>query len=119
MRHSLKVAARFGTLAVLAASTAVLAACSPTKLDNRSSSYTSTMARPIAADVYPVIEGKRPAATAQMSNDQAASLSARLTALSGARNSGQITEAEYQRRLAELQALAANHGRDTLKEIQN
>ena len=77
------------------------------------------MARPIAADTYPVIEGKLPAANVQMSNDEAAQLSARLSALSGKRKSGEISEAEYQRRLKELQALAANHGADTLKEIQN
>jgi outer membrane murein-binding lipoprotein Lpp len=112
-------AARLCTLAATAAAMALVAGCSSTKLDDRSSTYTTTMARPIAADVYPVIEGARPAAAAQMSNDEAAALSARLTSLSRARSSGQISEAEYQRRLAELQALAANHGTDTLKEIQN
>ncbi|MDQ0320227.1 outer membrane murein-binding lipoprotein Lpp [Pararhizobium capsulatum DSM 1112] len=119
MRHSLKVATRLCTLTACAVSMALVAGCSSTTLDDRSSTYTTTMARPVAADVYPVIEGKRPAAAVQMSNDEAASLSARLTSLSHARSSGQISEAEYQRRLKELQALAANHGSDTLKEIQN
>jgi hypothetical protein len=77
------------------------------------------MAKPVPADVYPVIEGKRPAASAQMTNEEAAAQEARLTALSSARASGKISEAEYQRRLNELQQLAANHGAETLKQIQN
>lgn len=125
MKHSLKIgalkaAAHYCTFTVIAASAAVIAGCtSSSAVSGRSSEYTQTMARPIAADTYPVIEGKLPAANVQMSNDEAADISARLTALSGKRKSGEISEAEYQRRLKELQALAANHGADTLKEIQN
>ncbi len=119
MDSSLTVATRLCTLAAVAVSMALVAGCSSATMDDRSSAYTTTMARPIAADVYPVIEGKRPAASVQMSNEDAANQEARLTALSRARSSGQISDAEYQRRLKELQALAANHGADTLKEIQN
>jgi hypothetical protein len=96
----------------------VLASCSSAKVEEQPSIYSATMAKPIPSDVYPVIEGKLPAATTQMSNDEAASQSARLSALGAARSSGQISEAEYQRRLKELQLLAANHGSDTLKQIQ-
>jgi hypothetical protein len=92
--------------------------CSSTSPDQQPSVYSATM-RPVDPDVYPVIEGARPAATAQMSNDEAAGLQSHLTALSSARASGSISEAEYQRRKRELQALAANHGADTLKQIQN
>jgi len=95
-----------------------LAACTSAKVAEQPSMYSATMAKPIPSDVYPVIEGKLPAATAQMSNEAAASQSARLTALGAARSSGKMTEAEYQRRTKELQLLAANHGADTLKEIQ-
>ncbi|OBZ94108.1 hypothetical protein ADU59_18100 [Pararhizobium polonicum] len=96
-----------------------LAGCNSTAVDEQPSIYSATMAKPIPADVYPVIEGKLPAATTQMSNEEAASQQAKLTALGSARSSGAISEAEYQRRLKELQLLAANHGADTLKQIQN
>jgi hypothetical protein len=43
----------------------------------------------------------------------------RLTALAGQRQTGAISEAEYQRRLKELQLLAERHGPDALKEIEN
>jgi len=97
----------------------VLAGCNSATVDEQPSIYSATMAKPIPADVYPMIEGKRPAASVQMSNEEAAAQEARLTALSSARTSGKISEAEYQRRLKELQLLAANHGTDTLKQIQN
>jgi hypothetical protein len=96
-----------------------LTACSSATREEQPSIYSATMAKPISTDVYPVIEGKLPVASTQMSNDQAASQSARLTALGAARSSGKISEAEYKRRLEELRLLAANHGSDTLKEIQN
>ena len=102
----------------MAGLTLALAACTSAKVEEQPSIYSATMAKPIPADVYPVIEGKLPAATTQMSNEAAASQSARLTALGAARSSGKISEAEYQRRLKELQLLAANHGADTLKQIQ-
>ncbi|MEK1926921.1 MAG: hypothetical protein AAAB11_16045 [Rhizobium giardinii] len=97
----------------------VLAGCTSATVDEKPSAYSATMAKPVPADVYPVIEGKRPAASAQMTNEEAAAQEARLTALSSARASGKISEAEYQRRLNELQQLAANHGAETLKQIQN
>lgn len=110
----MRMATGFG-LAGLALS---LAACSSSSGPTQPSLY-SAAAKPASADVYPVIEGKLPAASAQMSNEEAASQSARLTALGSARSSGQITEAEYQRRLKELRLLAANHGSDAQKQIEN
>lgn len=110
---------RIVAAAGLAGFSLVASSCSSTSSDQPPSAYSATMARPVNPDVYPVIEGARPAATAQMSNDEAAGLQAHLTALSSARASGSISEAEYQRRKQELQALAANHGADTLKQIQN
>ena len=103
----------------LAGLTLALAGCSSTAVDEPPSIYSATMAKPVPTDVYPVIEGKLPAASTQMSNEEAANQSARLSALGSARSSGKISEAEYQRRLKELQLLAANHGADTLKQIQN
>ena len=65
----------------MAGLTLALAACTSAKVEEQPSIYSATMAKPIPADVYPVIEGKLPAATTQMSNEAAASQSARLTAL--------------------------------------
>ncbi|MGZ2372357.1 hypothetical protein ACVJMZ_002973 [Sinorhizobium medicae] len=68
---------------------------------------------------YPSVYGQKPAAMPQMTNEEALNMQGRLTALAGQRRSGAISEAEYQRRLKELQLLAEQHGADTLKEIEN
>ncbi|KQR67842.1 hypothetical protein ASG25_00390 [Rhizobium sp. Leaf384] len=105
-------------LAAMGALCAAAVGCTTPRADN-TPSYTSTMARPVPTDVYPRIEGKLPAAAPQMTNEEAASLSSKLSALSARRASGAISEAEYRRRLAELNALAEHHGADTLNEIRN
>ena len=105
------------TAAIFALSVAA-AGCTAAQPD-RTPVYTSTMARPVSKDIYPNIEGKRPAAAPQLSNEEAAKTSAHLSALSSRRASGAISEAEYKRRLLELQALAEHHGADTLNEIRN
>ncbi|WP_026614202.1 hypothetical protein [Ensifer aridi] len=68
---------------------------------------------------YPSVYGQRPAAMQQMTDEEAVNMQERLTALAGQRRSGAISEAEYQRRLKELQLLAERHGPDALKEIEN
>ena len=70
------------------------------------------------ADVYPDITAVVTAETQQMSDEEAASYSARLTALTNRRRSGAISEAEYRRQLAALQALRDGHGQAALSEIQ-
>lgn len=105
------------TAAVSALCAAVVGCTTPEA--ERTPAYTSTMARPVPKDVYPRIEGKLPAAAPQMTNEEAASVSSRLSALSARRASGAISEAEYKRRLAELNALAEHHGADTLNQIRN
>ena len=70
------------------------------------------------AEVYPDITALVGGETQQMSDEEAASYSARLTALSSRRRSGAISEAEYRRKLAELQALRDGHGKATLSEIE-
>ncbi|HXV29666.1 MAG TPA: SHOCT domain-containing protein [Sinorhizobium sp.] len=70
-------------------------------------------------DTYPSVYGQRAAATEQMTNEEAVNMQERLTALASQRSSGSISEAEYQRRLKELQTLAEQHGPDTLKQIEN
>ncbi|WP_245295510.1 hypothetical protein [Rhizobium rhizosphaerae] len=79
--------------------------------------YTAAMLRTAPTNVYPVIEGKLPAATTQMTNDEAAAQQARLSALSKQRAGGQISEAEYERRRKALTNLAETHGQATLDEI--
>ena len=68
---------------------------------------------------FPDITAPVHAATAQMSNEEAASISSRLSGLAAQRRAGTISEAEYRKQMLELQALAENHGAQTLKEIEN
>ena len=70
------------------------------------------------AAVYPDITAVVTAETQQMSDEQAATYSARLTALTARRRSGAISEAEYRRQLAELQALRDGHGQAALSQIE-
>ncbi|MDX3929628.1 MAG: SHOCT domain-containing protein [Shinella sp.] len=73
---------------------------------------------PDRSGVYPEITGAMPAATTQMSNEEAASIGSRLQGLTAQRSSGAISQTEYLRRRSELEALASGHGAETLKEIQ-
>lgn len=73
--------------------------------------------RPTSPDGYPNFGGSLNAANVQMNNEEAAALQQQLTALSKARMSGTISEAEYQRKLAELRKLAAQHGAETQAQI--
>lgn len=66
---------------------------------------------------YPDFSRPLTAANTQMSNEDAASLQQRLTALGAARRAGTVSEAEYQRRLAELRKLALEHGTDAQAQI--
>lgn len=61
------------------------------------------------ADGYPSFATPLTAASAQMTNEDANALGAKLSALSRARQSGAVSEAEYQRRVAELRKLAADN----------
>ncbi|HUH49697.1 MAG TPA: SHOCT domain-containing protein [Mycoplana sp.] len=71
------------------------------------------------SSAFPDITAPVHAATAQMSNEEAASISARMSGLVSQRRAGTISEADYNKEMLELQALAANHGADTLKDIEN
>jgi hypothetical protein len=68
-------------------------------------------------DGYPDFGAPLTAANVQMSDEEAAELQHKLTALSTSRKAGTISEAEYQRRVAEYRKLAADHGQETLSEI--
>jgi hypothetical protein len=68
-------------------------------------------------DGYPGFGAPLTAANVQMNDEEAAGLQQKLTALSNRRKAGTISEAEYQRRVAEYRKLAADHGQETLSEI--
>ncbi|OAP34538.1 hypothetical protein AU381_24720 [Sinorhizobium glycinis] len=68
---------------------------------------------------YPSVYGQKPAAMQQMTDEDAVNMQGQLTALAAQRKSGAISEAEYQRRLKELQLLAERHGAEALKQIEN
>ena len=59
-------------------------------------------------DPYPDFSKPLTSAMDQMSNEEAQSMSARLSALSARRRSGAISEAEYWRRVREMRALNAS-----------
>lgn len=101
-------------------SAALLMAAMPVVVASCASSQAPATVNPGAnrSGFYPDITAVVSAETQQMSDEEAATYSANLTALAHRRNSGAISEAEYRRQLAELQALRDNHGKATLSEIE-
>ncbi len=69
-------------------------------------------------DGYPSFNAPPTAANVQINDQQAADIGKQLTALGAQRKAGTISEAEYQKRIAEMRKLAAEHGQDTLSQIQ-
>jgi hypothetical protein len=67
---------------------------------------------------YPGFDRPLLAAGPQMSDEEAQTIALEMAALSARKRSGNVSEAEYTKRMAELQALARNHGSDTVKEIE-
>lgn len=103
---------RLSAVLLMAALPAALVSCSSSPRDP------SINAGANRAEVYPDITAIVSAETQQMSDEEAASYSQSLTALSKRRSAGEISDAEYRRQLAELQALRDNHGKATLSEIE-
>lgn len=103
---------RLSAVLLMAALPVALGSCSSTARDP------SVNAGANRAEVYPDITAIVSAETQQMSDDEAKSHSESLMALAKRRKSGQITDAEYRRQLAELQALRDNHGKATLSQIE-
>ncbi|MDE1993686.1 MAG: SHOCT domain-containing protein, partial [Rhizobiaceae bacterium] len=68
-------------------------------------------------DGYPSFNGPLTAANVQINDQQASDIGKQLTALGNQRASGAISEAEYQKRVADMRKLAAEHGQDTLTQI--
>ncbi|MGZ9720770.1 hypothetical protein [Rhizobium miluonense] len=69
-------------------------------------------------DGYPSFNAPPTAANVQINDQQAGDMVKQLSALGSQRKAGVISEAEYQKRVAEMRKLAAEHGQDTLQEIQ-
>jgi hypothetical protein len=70
------------------------------------------------ADGYPTFNGPLTAANVQINDQQALDMRSKLTALGAAHKAGTITQAEYDRRVAEMKKLAASQ-QQTLQDIQN
>jgi hypothetical protein len=66
---------------------------------------------------YPTFERTLVAANEQIEDADYQKSEPRLAALARARQSGSISEAEYNRRVAEYRKLAAEHGKDALASI--
>ncbi|MCF6370994.1 hypothetical protein [Rhizobium halophilum] len=78
--------------------------------------------RPMArrdTGTYPTFDGPLTAANTQIADEEAATTEAGLSALANARANGHVSEAEYQRRVAELRRLAAQHGAEAEADITN
>lgn len=70
-------------------------------------------------DGYPDFSTPLTAANTQMSNDQAAALEAKLSALGAQRRAGTVSDAEYRQRLLELRGIAEKHGSDATTRLGN
>ncbi|KKX25349.1 hypothetical protein [Rhizobium sp. LC145] len=68
---------------------------------------------------YPTFDKQLTAANTQIADDDASTSEGRLAALGRARRSGAISEGEYQRQVAELRKLAAEHGSTAQAQIEN
>jgi hypothetical protein len=62
--------------------------------------------------VYPTFATPLTSASDQMSDEEATSMQSRLSSLASARSAGTVSDAEYRRRLQELQALGEHHASD-------
>ncbi|PZM11197.1 hypothetical protein [Rhizobium tubonense] len=72
----------------------------------------------ISKDGFPDFNTPLTAANVQINDTQATDIRSQLTALGAQRQTGAISQAEYDRKVIEMRKLAANHGQDTLSEIQ-
>lgn len=106
---------RLSAVLLMAAVPAVLSACASSTSKQSAATVNAGANR---SQAYPDITAIVSAETQQMGDEEASAISARLTSLTSRRRSGAISEAEYRRQLAELQALRDGHGRETLSEIQ-
>ena len=90
-------------LIALAVFSAGLAACS--SASRTDDSLQPVDHRPVQADKYPDFSKPLDSAMPQMTDEDAARMETQLSALARQRKAGTVSEAEYRRRVAELQAL--------------
>lgn len=69
-------------------------------------------------DGYPSFGGPLTAANVQINDQQAAATQKQMSALAASKQAGTITQAEYDKRVAEMRKVAADQA-DTLSQIEN
>ena len=106
MRHSLKSWGTARWLLVALGGLFMLPACSSNNNGNSEARLTTASHRPATSDRYPDFSRPLDSAMEQMSDEKAAQMEAQLTTLARQRRSGAMSEAEYWRRVRELQALS-------------
>lgn len=87
--------------------------------DESSPEFDRPSGGPKNTGTYPTFGKPLRAATHQMGAEEVRTNRADMEAIAAARASGAISEAEYQRRLAEMRRLAAEHGADAVRDIEN
>ncbi len=92
---------RLPLVAALLVSTAAVSGCMSSDILNN----TPTPAGMNNSGVYPYVGEKREVATTQMSDTEAASMGAKLQALADQRKAGTVSEADYNRKVAEMRKL--------------
>ncbi len=127
MRHGL---GRLSFVAALIAIPAGLSGCNSFALDdgipNTAPQATVVSSRnvpppgPVArkqTNTYPTFDGKLTAANTQIDDAEYTSQESQMSRLAKARSNGSISEREYQKRVAELQAVASGHVTDADAKI--
>lgn len=74
---------------------------------------------PRRTGTYPTFAKPLTAANVQMSDNEASTIEGKMKALAAEKHAGNVSEAEYKRRIEELRKLAQQHGQETLSEIAN
>ena len=100
--HFDKLVSRPIALVLIATATALAGCSQSTKGD---ASVQPTEHRPAPSDKYPDFSKPLDSAMPQMTDEEAARMETQLSALARQRRNGGISEAEYWRRVRELQAL--------------
>jgi hypothetical protein len=101
----------------------VCTGCTSTSTASETLSMSAESSPPVAtgtagADRYPDFSRPLAAAMKQMSDEEARQMSAEISALDQGRVAGSISEAEYLRRVRELEELARLHGQQTISQIE-
>ncbi len=117
---TLLLGATAGALAACSTATPQTAAQYAPKVVVTGAQPVSTV-KPVLANTgaYPTFGRPMTAANNQMDDSEATRIQAQMAALTASRNAGAVTEAEYQKQLADLRLLAATHGAAMQAKIAN